>query len=76
MQHNIWSKRKPVLEEECLLITARKINSDYEYSLFEIMELDCEGEWYYGLVDQNGCEWGDYEDLAAERYLTMPKLTT
>ncbi len=71
MTHNIWSKEKPVLEEECLLIVASNFNGEYEYKLFEIKKIPFEGKWYWGILDQNGGEWGDYYDLKAELYFTM-----
>ncbi len=68
MTHNIWSKEKPVLEEECLLIVATKWLDEYDYTLFVISKC---GENYFGIFEQGGDEWGDYDDLKAELYFTM-----
>ncbi len=72
MTHSIWSKEKPVLEEECLLIIANRIYEEkYEYALFEINKIDNGDGWYYAISEQGGDEWGDYDDLKAELYFTM-----
>lgn len=71
MNHNIWSKEKPILEEECLLLTADNFSGQYEYKLFEIKIGDSADGSYYAICEPDGEEWGDYEDLHAELYFTM-----
>lgn len=83
MNHNAWQTEKPTFTEECLLLVAtyfHKVN-EYDYSMFQVRQLDGETEegepaWYWGLLEGNGEEWGPLEDLSATLYMTMPLLLT
>lgn len=74
-----WTKDKPAFTEECILLTATKINDAWDYSSWLIIVVDGIGEndqpgWYYGLCDMSGEEWGDWADFKADLYLKMPLL--
>jgi hypothetical protein len=47
------------------------INGEWEYSLFEIKKVVVENDFYFGIFDKWNDEWGDYEDLTAERYCLL-----
>ncbi|MBP7109506.1 MAG: hypothetical protein KBA90_13195 [Chitinophagaceae bacterium] len=77
-QKNKWLTEKPDFNEECSFVTATKYNRNeedlkWDYSIWQIKKLDGEDEngeygWYFGLLDGEGEEWGDLEDLAADLY--------
>lgn len=74
-----WTKVKPKFHdnsEECLLIAAAKIGNVWEYTMYEMKKLNGENEkgeegWYWGIIDQDGDEWGDYDDLLAQKYCIL-----
>lgn len=71
-----WTKIKPKrFKEDCLLLTATFLFSVWHYDLFEIKrtEGDDEAGWYWGIF-AHGEEWGDYADLAANKYCLFPAL--
>lgn len=70
-----WKNKKPKPTKECLLLTASYFAGNYEYHLFQILKTDYEDKWYWGIYTADGDEWGDYADLKADLYLTMPLLT-
>lgn len=79
MVHHRWSRRRPKFTEQCLLITGRKFNNQWNYFSFLILRVDGEDEngklgWYWGLHDMDGQEWGAWEDHVASKYYTMPLL--
>lgn len=67
-----WTKTKPKLKGECLILTASKWGAETSFTLFEISKVEFEDKWYWGIF-QDGDEWGDYEDLKADLYLVMKK---
>lgn len=70
-----WQYLKPDFIEECILITASKIKDEWHYNFFMIEKLDdMNNNWYWGILDTYGEEWGDLADLEAEKYLVIPKL--
>jgi len=70
-----WVTEKPNLEKECLLITASKFGTRWEYTVFTIQKQDGEEGWYWGLFSGDGDEWGALEDLKADLYKVLPLLT-
>lgn len=62
MQHNTWTRTKPTITESCLLIT----KDEYDYYLYELIfdEPDV-------IPLQDGSEWGLWQDLTAQQYLTL-----
>lgn len=81
IKHFVWQKEKPQqFTDECLLLIAKKWKDEpFEYDLFEIREIDGYNEndepaWYWGIFCPDGEEWGDYADLKADLYMTMPVL--
>ena len=72
-----WTRKKPKFNsksKECILIAATKINERWEYTLFEMRKMEYEDKWYWGIITADGDEWGDYADLKAQLYYTMPLL--
>lgn len=78
MKHNEWLDKKPEFTEECIMITAIKHNDKWDYSSWQIIQVEGYGEdgpgWYYALCEMDGEEWGDMADLRADLYLTMSLL--
>ena len=76
-----WTKEKPVLTGECILLTADffKGNDEpfqWEYDIFQIIK-QTEGEkWYWAIIDSNSDEWGAYEDLKADLYAVIEPIKT
>lgn len=72
-----WTKTKPKLKGECLILTATVWNEETDFTLFEISKVTFEYTWYWGIF-KDGDEWGDYEDLIADLYLVIkkPKITS
>ena len=69
-----WSERKPKLSKECLLIIATLIDRKWDYALFQIIKIDFEDKWYWGICTTDGDEWGNYSDLKADKYCEMKLL--
>jgi hypothetical protein len=69
-----WTTVKPVLDQECMLMTASKIGNQYDYKLWLILKvsISLEEGWYFGLHCEDGEEWGDYADLHGDFYATFP----
>lgn len=64
-----WLSDKPEFKYNCVLITAALYKGCWEYAVWII-------EWingYWNLLDGNGVEWGDIEDLKADRYCILPE---
>lgn len=78
MIHNQWSDTKPEFTEECILITACKIklplSHHWQYDLFEVIQINGEDGWYWGLCEPAGEQWGALEEFKADKYYTMPLL--
>jgi hypothetical protein len=71
---NNWLTEKPKIDKECIVITAHKWNNRWTYTLYTVEKVDGEGGWYWGLIAEDGAEWGDIADLAAEKYLILEPL--
>jgi hypothetical protein len=69
-----WVTEKPEFNEECLLITAHYFWEGWEYTVYQIKKVVCDEGWYMGWLEGDGAEYGDLEDLKAEKYLIMPLL--
>jgi len=68
-----WTTKKPKLTKECLLLTSIKLkDAPREYHLFEIIKVEFEGQWYFGIFTEDGDEWGDYEELNTSLYCILP----
>lgn len=79
MKVGCWCTDKPVFDMECIFATASLFAKEYYYSIWEIKKCDGENDrgepaWYYGLLDGDGDEWGDIDDLKADKYLILPPL--
>ncbi len=71
LEDQLWTNKKPKADKECLLLTATFISQQWEYTLFQIKKINFDGQWYWGLCNGDGDEWGDYSDLKADKYLVM-----
>jgi hypothetical protein len=79
---NEWLDEKPEFNEECTFITATKYTRNkedlkWDYSIWQIKKLDGENDkgepaWYWGLLTGDGEEWGDLDDLTANKYFIFP----
>ncbi len=69
-----WTTKKPQFKEECLMIVASKILNKWEYFLFQVLKVDFEDGWYWGLFYGSEEAYGDIADLKADKYLVMPLL--
>jgi hypothetical protein len=77
-----WLGEKPEFKEECVFVTATQYNRndedlEWNFSVWQIKKLDGEtdeGEpcWYLGLLNGDGEEWGDINDLSVDKYLIIP----
>jgi hypothetical protein len=69
-----WTKQKPVLDRECILLTLTYYDG-WNLQSFEIREVaDMCSEnigFYYGIHELDGEEWGDYDELEAEYYCIL-----
>ena len=77
MNKIIWTRKKPKLKrngKEFLLLVAVKIRDEWEYSVYQIKKLEFDEHWYWGVLTEDGDEWGAYEDLTAQLYCTLPLL--
>ncbi len=69
-----WVREKPAADHEFVMVTAHEntLRSGikyYNYRIWEVKKIEGpEEQWYYGLCDGEGEEWGPYEDLAADLY--------
>lgn len=70
----MWSITKPDFKRECLCITASKVGGQWEYKTWVIKLLECDEQWYLGLLTGDLEEWGDIDDLKADLYNVMPLL--
>lgn len=78
MERNKWLTEKPEFTEECTFVTATKyevLDEDpyWDYSVWQIKKIDGyndkdEPAWYYGLLNGDGEEWGDLDDLTVDLY--------
>ncbi len=68
VQAGQWVKDKPQLTEECILITHTVFRNNHEYQAWQILRIESEEGWYFGLCTMDGEEWGDYEDLKSDHY--------
>lgn len=68
-----WTKEKPKCDHECILLTASRFHNHWEYGIFTVEKADDGDHFYWGLFE-DGCEWGDVDDLQADLYLEMPLL--
>lgn len=80
MKHFKWSKRKPKITEECVLVTASSWKKEWQdYSCFYMHKVEYHDDddvirWYWGIFDSWGEEWGDYDELKAAMYMTLPPI--
>jgi hypothetical protein len=73
-----WITEKPDFKGECVFVTATTYNRNdegliWDYKVWQIKKLDGENDkgeeiWYWGLLNGDGEEWGDLEDLRADMY--------
>lgn len=74
-----WINEKPEFDKDSIMITASwwNIGDGYwEYSIWQIVKLESEEGWYWGLLMGDGDEWGALEDFRADKYKVLPPLPT
>ena len=71
---NVWVSEKPKFDKEFVLFTANNFRGNWEYSAWQVKQVESEDGWYYGLLTGDGEEWGDSDDLKADLYLSMQPL--
>ena len=78
-----WTKKKPKLNKECILIVAQWMHYHkpfhWEYTLYTVERVDGYDDndnpiYYFGLLCANRDEWGDIDDLKADKYCVLPLL--
>lgn len=71
---NNWTTIKPPANQERLFISANWIGraKQYDYKTWRITKCDAGDEWYWGLCDGDGEEWGEWDDLTADFYYEVP----
>jgi hypothetical protein len=68
-----WSTVKPDFKEECILVTAALVSGHWEFDAW-IIEWANHGDGpYLAWLTGDGEEYGDLADLAADKYLILPK---
>ena len=71
-----WTKERP--DKPCVFVTRDKFgDNEYDYAVWLIRKLDGieDNEYYLGLLEGNGDEWGALEDLEAGEYLIIDEET-
>ena len=81
----VWLNEKPVFDKECTFVTASTYKRNdgplnWDYTVWQIKALDGEDDkgqpaWYWGLLTGDGEEWGDLNDLTADKYFIIPAIT-
>jgi hypothetical protein len=77
----LWTDKKPAFDREMVFVTANEFKDVWEYNVWQILQAEGEDDkgntvWYWALCNSEGDEWGDNEDLAADKYLILPSLKT
>lgn len=62
-----WASEKPVFTKDCVLVTANLIKGYWEYTAWIIKWMD----GYWGWLTGDGDEYGDIEDLRADKYCVL-----
>ncbi len=68
VQAGQWVSEKPEFTEECILLTHTVFRNAHEYQAWQIVKIEAEDGWYWGLCNMEGEEWGALEDLKADHY--------
>lgn len=66
--------KKPKWNKDCLVITANKIIGEWDYAMYQIKKLHSDEGSYWGWLTSDGEEYGDIEDLIAQKYLILEPL--
>ena len=69
-----WVTKKPKFNKECLVICASKFIDTWEYSLYQIKWIGLGNDLYLGWLTIDGEEYGDLNDMKAEKYLVIDLL--
>lgn len=67
-----WKSEKPTFTEEGVFVSASWWGNHWDYSLWQAIWRDGANGDYLSLCDGDGHEYGDWEDLTADRYLVLP----
>ena len=66
-----WTKKKPKLSKECILLTATYYSNTWNVIAFSINKVEDSESWYWALCDLDGYENDAYEDLSADLYMVI-----
>jgi hypothetical protein len=72
VEESAWSAEKPKPDKEFWFVSASYFKDHWECRIWQVVKINGPDGWYYGLCDGEGEEWGDWEDLQAERYYILP----
>lgn len=67
-----WTKDKPKPDNEYAFVSAVWWQGHWEYKLWQFVLVDNFNGSYYALCDNEGEEWGDYDDLTADIFYVIP----
>lgn len=74
-----WQDEKPMFDKECAFVTANWLKAfgeyEWQFTAWQVKKIDGEGGWYLGLCNLDGEEWGDINDLKADKYFILPSVT-
>lgn len=68
-----WTSVKPKFNKDCILVTADKIHEFWEYKTWVIKLVNHGDGPYMAWLDGFGDEYGDIDDLQAQKYLIIPE---
>lgn len=66
-----WTTIKPELKDGCTLVTGTLIKK-WHYKVWVIKTVNYGDGPYLALLEGDGEEWGDIDDLTADKYLIIP----
>jgi len=69
-----WTDIKPEFKDNCILVTADINRGLWDFHIWEIKQVNFGDGPYMAWLDHDGEEYGDLEDLKADKYLILPPL--
>lgn len=71
MIFNQWITENPEFTQECLVICANEIKGVWDYDFFQVTKITTNEGWYWGWCDASGEEYGDLDDMQAQKYFLI-----
>ena len=76
MTYNVWLSEKPEFTEDVIVILAHKIGMRYEYSSYEVVWYSPDFDsCYWAWLTLDGDEYGDIEDMQADKYMIIKPIS-